>query len=215
MSKSEGDTLNPIVLTEQLGSDRLRYLLSRSMRFGEDASYNPVQIAALLNEDLADRYGNLLSRATSLAVMHFGGMLPDVSLKHPSSLVLKERSIRTVEEVFRHVEQLEPDLALQRVSTLLAETNRYISVMAPWKSAKVAGTKDEAAESLWVCSEVLRIASGLLLPAIPSKAIEALVSLGFPEAKDELADADSFFAWGGTPRFKAITKAPPLFTKLG
>lgn len=210
MSKSEGDTVSPDKLIELLGADQTRYYLVRGMRMGNDASFNFDAVVTILNDELADRFGNLLSRSSTIAAQSFEGRLGRPQLTEPRSLALQAEANATVQAVMQYVESMEPEMGLQRISAFLTEANRYISDMAPWKLVKSEETKAKAAEVLWVCLEVCRLSAVLLWPVIPEKAAQVLKHLGINNFKPSPAALD----WGLLPDEIKIEKAQPLFPKL-
>ena len=77
MSKSKGDKIDPMELTEELGVDALRWFLAKEVPLGKDFALSKDYIIQKVNEQLADNLGNILSRISKLVIKNFDG---DISL---------------------------------------------------------------------------------------------------------------------------------------
>ena len=77
MSKSLGNIINPMDLIDDYGVDPVRYYLMREMVIGQDASFTLESFIQRYNSDLANDFGNLLSRVTTLIHKNFAGKIPE------------------------------------------------------------------------------------------------------------------------------------------
>src|SRR6185436_18098962 len=66
MSKSKGNVVRPRDYIALFGLDALRYFVFREMVFGQDADFTDEAILTRYNADLANDFGNLVSRTTTL-----------------------------------------------------------------------------------------------------------------------------------------------------
>ena len=82
MSKSLGNVVRPQDYIELFGLDGVRYFVFREMVFGQDADFADAAILTRYNSDLANDFGNLVSRATTMIQRSCGGVVPsaDVAL---------------------------------------------------------------------------------------------------------------------------------------
>src|SRR5688500_17584660 len=76
MSKSVGNVVDPLELSEVFGVDALRYFLMREVTFGQDGSYSAEAIVNRVNAELANSFGNLAQRSLSMIYKNLGGVLP-------------------------------------------------------------------------------------------------------------------------------------------
>ena len=76
MSKSGGDVLDPLRLTEKFGSEPLRYFLAREIDLGHDAEVSLDGMRQRINQDLSNSIGNILSRLIRLTELRFQGCIP-------------------------------------------------------------------------------------------------------------------------------------------
>ncbi len=76
MSKSLGNVVDPFVLGKRYGADAIRYHILREMALGADSSFSNEIMINRINSDLANGFGNLVSRTVAMAEKYFGGTLP-------------------------------------------------------------------------------------------------------------------------------------------
>ena len=57
MSKSLGNVIDPLYLTEKYGIDQIRYFLLREIPFGEDGNFSEQSLVNRLNSDLTNDLG--------------------------------------------------------------------------------------------------------------------------------------------------------------
>lgn len=208
MSKSEGPVVDPLQMLDTVGADALRYFLCREIQLGNDAQFSPETMVNRINAELANNLGNLFSRAVNLVVKYFDGVLPAQTASHPATSDLADLARQTPARVKKCVEQLDLNGALGQVIDLLNATNKYLDVIAPWKTAKE--NLALAGESLYAALENVRIAAILLTPVMPTKMAGLLGALGY-------ADAQPFGAathFGGLPGGLKLAKPAPLFPRV-
>ena len=204
MSKSKGDKLDPIELSQSLGVCELRYFLARGIALGKDSYVSKSLMTKRINEDLADNLGNIFSRISRLIEKHFEGHIPKVYEKEKDNH-LKHLTEKTCKSFKEQMENFELSQALTSLSDLLGEVNRYLEQKAPWKLVKT--DKMEAGIVLYNSLEVLRICAILLAPVMPQKMEQLLSKLG------EEIDF-RHIQWGRQPLKKLLKHSQPLFPKI-
>ena len=60
-----------------MGADALRYFLLREIPFGQDGNFSFDALVQRYNGDLANGYGNLVSRVVNMVHKYFGGVVPE------------------------------------------------------------------------------------------------------------------------------------------
>ena len=90
MSKSRGNIVRAETVREVLGADALRYFLLREIPFGQDGNFSFDALVQRYNGDLANGYGNLVSRVVNMVHKYFGGVVPEAGAETQAETALQE-----------------------------------------------------------------------------------------------------------------------------
>jgi len=203
MSKSLGNVVDPLGLIEEYGVDPVRYYLMREMVLGQDANFTMESFIKRYNSDLANDYGNLLSRVSNLLKKFFDGKIPRDEDDSPEGMVIKENGIKVVSDVWNHIESMRVSEAIETTLQYIRSVNKYMETMAPWKLAK--SDKDAAGKVLFTAAEALRISAVLLAPVMPNRTQIVLETFNA---------AGSSLEWGGLTPGKSLNKHDVLFPRI-
>ncbi len=213
MSKSLQNVVEPHRLIDRYGVDAVRYFLVREVPFGVDGDFSHVAMVHRINSDLANDLGNLFSRALSMVVKYFDGLIPT-----PSDLKEVDRGLQEVsEKIFPQVSKQMDDLALNRALGSIWEIvnagNKYIDETAPWALARVEKDRPRLGTVLYQTLESLRIVALLIASFIPSTSEKMWSQLGIEEDlwKQNLKENGK---WGGLKPGRKVTKPIPLFPRI-
>ncbi len=211
MSKSRGNVVDPILLCGRYGADAIRYFLMREMPFGQDCSYSEGALALRINNDLANDYGNLLSRATGMIEKFQAGVVkaPAAATEFDGELI--ELAKDTPERYARLMDQMEWANALAELWKLVGKANKYIDDAAPWALNK-AGDSAKLATVLYNMAEVIRLVTIMAAPVMPGLPERVWEQLGI-SAQPGLTDWDSL-EWGRFPAGILIRRGQPLFPRI-
>ena len=133
MSKSLGNIVRAETVDDVLGADALRYFLLREIPFGQDGSFSFDALVRRYNGDLANGYGNLVSRVVNMMHKYFGGVLPEAGAETNAEAALRATAERTIAEFAPAFDDLNFSDALKTLWVLVAETDGYLTANAPWK----------------------------------------------------------------------------------
>jgi len=203
MSKSLGNVIDPLGLIEEYGVDPVRYYLMREMVLGQDASFTMESFIKRYNSDLANDFGNLLSRISNLLKKFFDGKIPMDEDDSPEGIVIKENGIKVVSDVWNHIESMQVNEAIETTLQYIRSVNKYMETMAPWKLAK--SDNDAAGKVLFTAAEALRISAVLLAPVMPNRTQIVLETFNA---------AGSSLEWGGLTPGKSLNKHDVLFPRI-
>jgi methionyl-tRNA synthetase len=195
-------------------SDVLRYFLLREIPFGQDGSFSFDALITRYNADLANGYGNLVSRTLSMIDKYFGGKIPDYLNQNIDRLTAAFRTPLTIAAV--QLEACNFSRALELITSGITSVDSDITAFAPWKLASTIDNSEpddprriQLAQRLHEWWESIRVITALLYPILPYATAKVWKQLGF-EKSIEQAAADGELTnleWGG---LKPGTKLGPL-----
>ncbi len=220
MSKSRGNIVRAETVQEVLGADALRYFLLREIPFGQDGNFSFDALVQRYNGDLANGYGNLVSRVVNMVHKYFGGVLPavhDPSAEFPDQTALKIRAEVTIAEFNSAFDDLNFSEALKTLWILVAQTDGYLTANAPWKRPAERPETDHSqlqARVLATAAEAIRIITGLVYPILPDSSAKVWRQLGLGEIADAARGAFlTEIAWSGLKPGTRFNEPAPLFPR--
>ena len=211
MSKSKGNVVDPYILAERFGVDALRYFLMREFPLGSDGNFSNELLISRINSDLANDYGNLLSRTVAMVVKYFDGTLSAGRLDDPMDCELKTMACELRGKYEKLMDTFQTQAALEEVFKVISRANKYIDETAPWVLAKDEANRDRLATVMYNLLEALRICTQLLTPFMPDSTAKAAVQIGVPE---ELRTWDAAGEWGVLPADVTVHKGDTLFPRI-
>ncbi|HEX4036637.1 MAG TPA: methionine--tRNA ligase [Acidobacteriaceae bacterium] len=231
MSKSRGNIVRTETILEGFGAlkpdlpkaeqdlfaaDALRYFLLREIAFGNDGGFSFDALVQRYNADLANGYGNLVSRTLSMIGRYFDGLVPMPATG--GAAVPRAPSIRTeipavITAFATHFEALDFARALEAAWTMVASIDGFLTATAPWKKDDdVTEEQQQAYRStvLYIAAESIRIITALVYPVIPYSAARVWAQLGLGDiTKADLKNLQ----WGGLKPGTKLGELTPLFPR--
>jgi methionyl-tRNA synthetase len=212
ISKSRGNAVwIEDFLAEGGNSDSLRYYLTSIASERARTVYNPADLSARHNSELADTLGNLVNRITSFTIKHCGPAVPeyDSALLNDTDRSLIKALEETHALVTAHLEAHSFKAALEGVMEFARACNRYVDEKAPWATRKtdMEVTKVTLALSL----RAIHALGIMLLPFIPQAAAKIVGAFRSGVSSDaHWRDAVEVNLTG-----LSLTQPPILFQKHG
>ncbi|NLB34226.1 MAG: methionine--tRNA ligase [Elusimicrobia bacterium] len=200
MSKTAGNSVDPLELIEEWGIDPFRYFLMRQVCFGEDGNYSLEQFISRYESDLANDLGNLLSRVVSMLIKY----QPEYDLSDSLELESKLKELAT--ELDALYDDMKFNLILEKIWELVREANVYVESSAPWRLAK----EDPATLNLVMTNlyETLSALAWFIYPFMPETSQRMNKDLGL--SKDYESGE---FSWPSGGDFSGVSKGAVLFPK--
>ncbi|MEC7935533.1 MAG: methionine--tRNA ligase [Candidatus Neomarinimicrobiota bacterium] len=172
MSKSIGNVVNPLDLIEQYGVDPVRFYLMREMVLGQDANFTMDSFVKRYNSDLANDFGNLLNRITTLLNKNYEGIIPEEGERTSD----EESIIGSVEALVNNmdikIKEMKINESIEEIMQFVRSINKYMEYQKPWVLVKE--DKNNAARVLYTAGESIRIAAVLLSPVMPNRCADVL-----------------------------------------
>ena len=266
MSKSTGNVVNPFYALDRFRLDAMRYFLVHNGGIANDADYDNRYIVERYLTDLKNGLGNLVARILRAknwnvrkAVERYQSVkqlehdcvqLQDgCRLSRPPQEDGEYADVNRVLENFKnvlaglpqdvnkHMEEMEPNKALSRITLHIYAANGFMQTQAPWDIAKrlqpeaLGDAKKRRGGALseknldtlqrrmdcilYLMVESLRIMGILLQPFMPDKATQLLDSMGVsPDQRTFKHTAIGVDKSYGVPNVPQGQKVPALFMPL-
>ncbi|TSC56369.1 MAG: methionyl-tRNA synthetase [Parcubacteria group bacterium Gr01-1014_18] len=199
MSKTLGNTIDPLELAAEYGADSMRYLLLSDFAFGEDGDISHSRFATRYKADLADGIGNLASRVAALS-----GKLGEWEIHYPSYSDFPIRVSGLWSLYHQKMKKFAFHEVLSDIRAFVTQCDQYVEETKPWELAKT--NPDQLKEVLSNLLESLRHISLALAPFMPVISEKLLVQLG---GKD-LSRSEK---WGSLSGKIQMAKLEPLFPR--
>jgi methionyl-tRNA synthetase len=212
-----------------LGNDALRYFLLREVVFGQDGSFSFDALVQRYNSDLANGYGNLVSRTLAMIVKYCDGVVPasegsayflarGYQQYQVADSFSAEHSSNSGAEHFCHLanaayDDLNFSNAIAVIWQFISHLDGFLTLNAPWKKPL---DKDEEthnrhrAHVLYAAAEAIRIITALVYPVLPEAAAKVWAQLGLGDiANANLKD----IKWGGLQPGTHLGALGPIFPR--
>ncbi len=210
MSKSRGNVVKPLDIVAIRGGDAFRYFVIREMTMGQDASYSEDAFIQRYNSDLANDFGNLVSRLSKMIAGYTDGKLPEPSQFTDDDIKVKQDAQELLPKVTELVDAFKLNVALEEILQSIRALNRYVESSRPWDLHK-QGNTERLNTILYTASEGLRIAARLLYPVIPEKIGEFADVFSMPI--DNLASNEAA-EWGWMKPGTEVKPGVTLFPRI-
>jgi len=178
MSKSVGNVVEALALTEKYGNDAFRYFVMREMVFGLDADFSEEAFVGRLNADLANDLGNLAARASTLLVSFAGGVVPAAPASAELAGDLAAAFGTMLQDVHAAMDEFAFQRALAAIWEFVGAVNRYVDASQPWALAKRPAERARLEAVLYNLAQALHGLGIVLAPFVPDAAGKIRSALG-------------------------------------
>ncbi len=216
MSKSLGNIVNPVRMTELFGSDAFRYFLLREMHFGADANFNYDALIARVNTDLANDLGNLFSRVLSMTAKYENSVVPQPRDKTEEDCAIIASCQDALSSYLTLFSGIQFAKALEAMWELVRMLNKYVDTQAPWVLAK-EGKEERLKTVLYVLLACMRKIAILLWPVMPKASETMLQQLGQNTERGVCPDMsvdEEITCFGGLYPGTAISSSSNIFPRI-
>ena len=172
MSKSKNNVLYADDLARIFGVDEIRYYILSSMPQDDDGLISYDLIIEKINSDLANVYGNLVSRVQAMINKYFDGVIYKTSEELPEDKDFIRSVVESREVIEKNISDLKISDALDVIMGIFRKANKYIDVTTPWVLAK--SNQERLKTVLYNLTEAIIIGTTLISPYMPIKSQEVL-----------------------------------------
>lgn len=165
MSKSVGNVTDPIEQINKFGIDAVRYYALAGLQTYGDSAWNENNLVELYNKDLANNYGNLVSRVLHLINIKNVQIIGTYKYEKNDFHIFVDDLI-AVKECWNN---FDINGALNGLRDVLANANKYIQTKEPWKPER-----DDYEVTLKTLYQLLCEITKLYEPVIPNKVSEII-----------------------------------------
>ena len=209
MSKSLGNSIDPVILAEKYGSQAVRYYLMSDITMGRDADFSEERIVLRHNVDLANGLGNLVNRTLNMTLRYRDGSPRSVPLPHDLEKHLADNKLLGLDHYASKMGEGQVQGALEAMINLVNRANALVDSSAPWKMAKDPAQSDRLDAVLITLILSVRTAATMLVAVVPEAATEILRQVNLPA---ESLDSESLSV--SLPEGYRCGEPKPVFPRL-
>jgi methionyl-tRNA synthetase len=219
-------------------SDVIRYFLLREIPFGQDGSFSFDALVQRYNSDLANGYGNLVSRTLTLIAKSSAGVVEDCleanslvyyqperkeTHNHPANdevlaasegQMLGWKMTEVVDSVGKKLEQNSFADALTTIAAAIASVDQFMTSRKPWAATETELSQRGRRSTLYTAAECIRIITALLYPVLPYATAKVWDQLGLGDIEQAAKNGElKNLEWGGLKPGTKLGDLGPIFPR--
>jgi methionyl-tRNA synthetase len=164
---------------ELLPADYWRWFLMANAPETSDSTFTWELFASAVNKDLADTFGNFVNRSLRFAASRFGDEVPAGGEAGEAEAWLVDELGSAVVRYSEYLGGMQFRKAATELRAIWALGNAYLDRTAPWQA--VRDDPAQAAGTMRVGINLIRIFAVLAAPIIPATSTTVLAALGRPD----------------------------------
>ena len=211
ISKSLGNTIDPIQLINDYPLEAVRYFLMREIPFNNDGDFSDEKFLERYNADLANGIGNLTNRILVMLDKYCDGVVPKVSTVNNDIIQTLSKDIWP--KYNEEMNKFQFNRALEATWKFVSHCDQLISDQQPWKIFK-EGKTTEVNDLLHHLAEALRHIAVMIWPIMPETAEKILAQLGLDVPTELAKPLSELQNWVQLTVGNKIDTGNPLFPKL-
>ena len=209
MSKSKGNVIYFDDLKDVFGVDATRYYVLSEMGHGDDGLIGWDLVTERTNNDLANIYGNLVSRTIAMSNKYFGGKVENKGVCEEIDDELKNVVVSACSKVTEKMDKFRISDAISEIFAIFKRANKYIDETMPWVLAKDEEKADRLATVLYNLTESIIVGTSLLSSFIPETAEKVFKALNV-----EIRPYEALNKFGLLGTTKVVEKLDVLFPRI-
>lgn len=214
ISKSLGNSIDPVEFIEKYNKDLLTLYLLSSFNIGQDWDFNEQQAILTYNAKLANNLWNLLNRVVvlSLKLEENPGVLNCSILNIDAEKILDIVDLKDF--VDSNMKLFDLKWVLDDCFKFLDKLNDFTTKKEPWQTIKESEKQEETKSTLYTIAEWLRQVWLALYPFFPEKMAEMFNKLGLGNYQARLENWELEKLINETVIFNIKEKGNPLFARI-
>lgn len=129
ISKSLGNTVDPLELVRKYGTDAVRYYLLREIPSSEDGDFTEAKFHDRYNGDLANGLGNFVARVLAL-----GEKMGKMQMTSVVQGEMEKKARETSEKISYNIQNFKIHDALAAIWEFVSVGDEYVNTVEPWKT---------------------------------------------------------------------------------
>ncbi len=172
MSKSKGNVIYADDLVSMFGTDAVRYYVLTAMPQDNDGIISYENVIETINGELANIFGNLVSRTVAMSNKYFGGKVVNKGVTEDIDADLKAIVSGAYGKVKDKMKEYRISDAISEVFAVFRRANKYIDETMPWALSKDETKKDRLNTVLYNLTESILAGASLLQPFMPETSLK-------------------------------------------
>lgn len=159
ISKSKGNGITILDLTEEYNIDSIRYYFINNGPEKKDSNFSLDDFKNVHNSDIVNKFGNFINRT-----LKFKGLEKIVVAKNDQEV--EDKISATYENVSKNINELEFKKAIEEIMSLVEFGNKYYDENKPWVLFKEDMSKFN--DVIYNCANIIANLANLFEPVMPT-----------------------------------------------